>query len=352
MPKARKHKIPVTSTIPSTSSSAAIITTTTSRTSTATTITATTSATSLFLNHDIDSNTGSANPQASRTIIRRFHVLLKRKAQLQALQQRNQKQRHRDGGGTETAREMREVEREMESMGGLGVYQRMSSIGQGKDRGGGSERVLIGWLKGMGWKGVGGVKHRLLEVGALKPDNYAACSSWLDVTPIDLRSRHPLIREQDFLEMDAEENEVKWDIVSLSLVVNFVPERKDRGKMLTLAHTMLRPKGLLFLALPLPCVLNSRYTTHESLNTLMQHIGFRQVHERWKPGGKMAYWLYEKVEIEVEPAGSRNRDEDGRGRPRSQLQLPKGDRDLEVGKFAKAEVLRTGSDRNNFAILL
>lgn len=66
----------------------------------------------------------------------------------------------------------------------------------------------------------------------------------------------------------------------------------------------------------------------------------------------MAYWLYEKVEIEVEPAGSRNRDEDGRGRPRSQLQLPKGDRDLEVGKFAKAEVLRTGSDRNNFAILL
>lgn len=72
--------------------------------------------------------------------------------------------------------------------------------------------------------------HRLLEVGALKPDNYAACSSWLDVTPIDLRSRHPLIREQDFLEMDAEENEAKWDIVSLSLVVNFVPERKDRGE--------------------------------------------------------------------------------------------------------------------------
>lgn len=60
-------------------------------------------------------------------------------------------------------RELRDVEREMESMGGLGVYQRMSSIGQGKDRGGGSERVLIGWLKGMGWKGVGGVKHRCVH---------------------------------------------------------------------------------------------------------------------------------------------------------------------------------------------
>lgn len=32
-------------------------------------------------------------------------------------------------------------------MGGLAAYQRMSSIGQGKDRGGGSEGVLLGWLK-------------------------------------------------------------------------------------------------------------------------------------------------------------------------------------------------------------
>lgn len=75
--------------------------------------------------------------------------------------------------------------------------------------------------------------RRLLEVGALKPDNYASCTSWLDVTPIDLRSRHPLIREQDFLEMDVEENEAKWDIISLSLVVNFVPERKDRGEFIS-----------------------------------------------------------------------------------------------------------------------
>lgn len=67
----------------------------------------------------------------------------------------------------------------------------------------------------------------------------------------------------------------------------------------------------------------------------------------------MAYWLYEKLESDLlsekvlsEEAESQNRDEDGRGRPRSRLR--KG----EVGKFGKAEVLRTGSDRNNFAILL
>ena len=70
---------------------------------------------------------------------------------------------------------------------------------------------------------------RLLEVGALKPDNYASCSLWVEVLPIDLRSQYPGIIEQDFLLMDQEANEGKWDAISLSLVVNFVPEPKNRG---------------------------------------------------------------------------------------------------------------------------
>lgn len=73
------------------------------------------------------------------------------------------------------------------------------------------------------------LNDRLLEVGALKPDNYQSCSSWMDAVPIDLRSRHPSITEQDFLLMDPQENEENWDVVSLSLVVNFVPEARDRG---------------------------------------------------------------------------------------------------------------------------
>jgi 25S rRNA (adenine2142-N1)-methyltransferase len=46
---------------------------------------------------------------------------------------------------------------------------------------------------------------------------------------MDLRSRHPSILEQDFLLMDEDENRGKWDIISLSLVVNFVPDPRDRG---------------------------------------------------------------------------------------------------------------------------
>ena len=111
--------------------------------------------------------------------------------------------------------------------------------------------------------------------------------------------------------------------------------------MLTLARTILRKEGMLFLAvrltllsplpnpsdrslqLPLPCVMNSRYTTPEHLTSLMGAIGFEKIRERWKQGGKMAYWLFRKAE---------SASTDG-------------------WKFSKKTVLRQGN-RNNFVILL
>jgi hypothetical protein len=80
----------------------------------------------------------SSTPRSSRALIRQFHILLKRQAQLKSQQQ-----------DVATASALVDVEREIEKLGGLGAYQRMSAIGQGNDRGGGSERVLIGWLMDM-----------------------------------------------------------------------------------------------------------------------------------------------------------------------------------------------------------
>ena len=70
--------------------------------------------------------------------------------------------------------------------------------------------------------------------------------------------------------MDASQHCEAWDIISLSLVLNFVPEGKDRGtlilrdlqgdkvrvclclgRMLVQAHSMLRLGGLCFLAVRL-----------------------------------------------------------------------------------------------------
>jgi len=74
----------------------------------------------------------SSTPRASRTVIRKFHTLFKQQKSAQGDALAN-------------------VNREIEKLGGLEAYQRMSCIGQSSDRGGGSEKVLIGWLKQMGW---------------------------------------------------------------------------------------------------------------------------------------------------------------------------------------------------------
>ncbi|KAL0578251.1 25S rRNA (adenine2142-N1)-methyltransferase [Marasmius crinis-equi] len=263
------------------------------------------------------SNT-SSKPESSRVVIRKFHVLIKRQAQLQS-------QLEGFNGNSSLVQELADVKNEIEELGGLDSYQRMSTIGQGHDRGGGSEKVLIQWLKDAEIHKPG-KKYRLLEVGALKPDNYSSCSSWIETTPIDLNSRHPSILEQDFLLMNEAENAEKWDIISLSLVVNFVPDVADRGQMLCLAHKMIVPDGLLFVALPLPCLTNSRYMNFEHFNGLMKFIGFEEVHQKWKAGGKMVYWLFRKTS--TSPSGT---------------SVPE--------RFTKKNVLRTGN-RNNFAILL
>ena len=73
----------------------------------------------------------SSTPRTSRTMIRKFHALLKQQKSAE--------------GDTLTS-----INHELEKLGGLEKYQHMSCIGQGTDRGGGSEKVLIGWLKQMG----------------------------------------------------------------------------------------------------------------------------------------------------------------------------------------------------------
>ncbi|KAJ7445779.1 putative methyltransferase-domain-containing protein [Mycena galericulata] len=262
-------------------------------------------------------STSSSKPKSSRTVIRKFHILLKQRQQLEALEKHDAK----------TSQILDDIKLQIDQLGGLEFYQRMSAIGQGNDRGGGSEKIAISWLSEI-YKCTKGDGHprpmlNLLEVGALKPDNYESCRSWIKATPLDLHSRHPSILEQDFLLMDEAEHREKWDILSLSLVLNFVPNAKDRGRMLRLAWDFLVPGGHLFLALPLPCVMNSRYLTCKQLTAMMEALGFVQVNERFKVGGKMLYSLYRKG--------------------------AKSNSDTEP--FTKKTTIRLG-DRNNFSILL
>lgn len=178
----------------------------------------------------------------------------------------------------------------------------------------------------------------MIEIGALTPDNYASCSKWIENHPLDLNSRHPAIAEEDFLQRPKPQDENgRFDIVSCSLVLNFVPDPKDRGestftfaannggRMLQLcrAHLHPRPSSMLFIVLPLPCVSNSRYTTVESFKQLVAAVGFKLVEEQWRPQGKVAYWLWRW---------------DG----------AVGD----TSTFRKKRLLNDGAGRNNFTILV
>ncbi|KAF8906008.1 putative methyltransferase-domain-containing protein [Gymnopilus junonius] len=260
-------------------------------------------------NSNLNSSTAA---QACRNVIRQYHVLLKRRKQLE-----NDSQLHQQS--------LAHIDDQIKALGGLERYQQLSVLGQREERGGGSEKILINWMEELNLHHVYGAEHRLrlLEVGALKPDNFQSSSLWIDSMPIDLRSRHPNIIEQDFLLLDQKQHRHKWDAISLSLVLNFVPVPVDRGRMLQLAYRFLAPDGLLFLALPLPCVANSRYLTFDSLKRLLEAIGFMEKRARWRENGKMGYWLYQKTAVPKTLAHS----------------------------FDKKVALRTGH-RNNFAILL
>jgi 25S rRNA (adenine2142-N1)-methyltransferase len=89
------------------------------------------------------SSTSSSKPQATRTVIREFHVLLKRQTFLQKrLAQQGSSTQHGD-----IEKELEGIERRIEELGGLEGYQRMSAIGQNDDRGGGSHKLFIEWMK-------------------------------------------------------------------------------------------------------------------------------------------------------------------------------------------------------------
>jgi|SRR5258706_4104909 len=72
----------------------------------------------------------------TRSTIRQFHVLLKRRAQLET-----------ESRTTEITKELGEIDQAIVSLGGLEQYQAMSVVGQSKERGGGSHKVLISWLR-------------------------------------------------------------------------------------------------------------------------------------------------------------------------------------------------------------
>ncbi|KAL1880643.1 25S rRNA (adenine2142-N1)-methyltransferase [Diaporthe australafricana] len=272
----------------------------------------------------------SISRKATRTLINQIHTLEKRR-----------KQAAQNGdAATEAA-----VASEIASLGGIEKYQQASLQGQRNDRGGDSSKILLDWLKPLELTEASADpdsprRLRMLEVGALSTTNACSLSGLFDIVRIDLNSQAEGILQQDFMERPLPRNESeRFDIISLSLVLNFVPEAGGRGDMLLRTLEFLHPPsrfrdgtnaGLkphfpsLFLVLPAPCVSNSRYLDGEKLNAIMSSLGYQVT--KSKTTQKLVYYLWTR-DVDSPPL-------------------------LRTGASFTKKELRSGASRNNFAIVL
>lgn len=234
--------------------------------------------------------------ERSRTIIRTHHTLQKEHAA--ALRRGDSKAAH-------------DIAQAIEKNGGIKTYQAASKQGQAKDRGGDSSKVLVDWLqqsqvidiKDRGSKRAVEAPLRCLEVGALSSNNeISKFPGVIQMTRIDLNSQGPGIEKQDFMERPLPNgDDEQFDIISLSLVLNYVPDAAGRGEMLKRITKFLRPpkeqaeptastEPYLFLVLPLPCVENSRYVDEPLLLQIMKSLGFTKQYS--KNTIKLCYYLF------------------------------------------------------------
>ena len=287
----------------------------------------------LLSHHKSSPKLASLSAKASRTLIRSHHQLQKRRAQAIA-------------DGNPIAADT--LQAQIEAQGGLKLYQLASIRGQSNERGGDSSKVLVEWLQ----EGLSPLEGnstdrppfdrpllQMLEVGALSAANACSRSRLFNVTRIDLNSQDDKqILQQDFMQRPLpDSDQERFDIISLSLVLNFLPDNASRGDMLRRTVLFLRtlPETLqtmgsyteffpsLFLVLPAPCVVNSRYLDEGRLKAIMETLGYSI--SRRKMSSKLVYYLWTHT--------------GPRGRYRSK----------EV--YKKVEV-NPGKRRNNFSITL
>lgn len=284
----------------------------------------------------------SISSKHTRTLINTHHLLQKRLATA------------RSQGDIQG---IQEIEAQLAAQGGLETYQLASRTGQSKLRGGDSSAVLVEWLDAeirvrkdalrllrRGGKTVGedtgrAPGHfepiRILEVGALSTQNALNIPGITSIRRIDLRSSEDGIEEIDFMDLPIPNNpDDGYNVLSLSLVLNYVPDPKARGDMLRRTTSFFSPHEksevfpCLFLVLPLPCLENSRYLSTNHVTSILNSLGFIDLHTKTTRKLHYSLWRYD---------GKRQVDKYIRGGGQT--------------TFKKKE-LHPGGGRNNFCILL
>ncbi|GAA95295.1 uncharacterized protein L969DRAFT_45021 [Mixia osmundae IAM 14324] len=185
-----------------------------------------------------------------------------------------------------------QLKAEQEELGGLATYQDSSLQGSDKTKGGQTAKWSVKQLIELQGK----ISMRVLDVGAIEGTAYAKQSTWLDVTYLDLNPRADHVIKGDFLTFppETDKQEDKFDMICLSLVINFVGDIKARADMVRRAHRLLRDNGLLFIVLPLPCLENSRYLNSPRFEAILATLGFARI--RQHDSAKLTHWLFRRTQ--------------------------------------------------------
>lgn len=209
------------------------------------------------------------------------------------------------------------LQKQIEEMGGREEYQRASQLSTKFHS---TSKWVLKVIREKGWlNGIGQDKKsplQILEVGAIntelidaskrtkrvlvKDDNnkdryqhdllYNIC-----VRAIDLNSMHPDIEEQDFLKMPVLNEMGTFDVIVCSMVLNCVPEARQRGTFLSLMYRQLKPGGLVFFTIPKLCLTQSKYMNEKLVDEILEDgVGF--IIESKKDTPKVQFWVLKRGE--------------------------------------------------------
>lgn len=241
----------------------------------------------------------SIKPQYTRKIIRRYHLLINKKDLIyqkvgdavgEIVSDENISKYNKEPKQTTNATDnellsvsnennlkklytiLKKIEFENIESGGLQKYQVASLYGQETKRGSDSSKWLFDSVPEL----INSKDLKALEIGSLSTRNYI--SKYIKkITRIDLNSNEPGILKQDFMERPIpKDDDEKFNVISCSLVLNFVPTPKLRGEMMKRFAEFIVPdkSSILFIVLPLSCLTNSRYCDKGHFVKICEALGF------------------------------------------------------------------------------
>ncbi|KAA1107066.1 hypothetical protein PGT21_001132 [Puccinia graminis f. sp. tritici] len=232
---------------------------------------------------------------------------------------------------------------EQKKLGGLEAYQTASKIGGALENGGETGKWCAQTLIELGFRPSGPPptinKVTLLDVGAIDGKSYAKYTDWISTTSIDINPiDESVVARCDFFKFPLPKTEEqKFDVVGLSLVLNFIGDLKKRGEMIKRARKFLKPAGKLFIVLPLACLNNSRYLDFKRFRMILNYLGFKVIKQH--NSSKLTYWLLEKEDLQSNTIDHPTGSDPTTNSNHSKSSL----------KFPKVQI-RPGLSRNNFCI--